>query len=161
MKTNALHLIALLGFLVSTYASKPPLIVQNGEAKAERSFVFSGLVRRDLAQGGSGKPVHRLFTGPSVIMDNENLKSLWKQWKLGKVPTVDFGKQVVIVNTWSGSRLNMMRNVDDKGNLQVFGAGGTKDLVPGFTYVIEAYTLSGIKAVNGQEWPKPKKHETK
>ena len=161
MKTHALLAFTLLGLLVSAHASKPPLILQNGEAKAERAFAYSGLVRRGLNHDGSSTPFHMVFGGPTVIMDDSRLKSLWKQWKLGKVPAVDFQTQVVIVNTWTGSRLDMMRNVDDKGNLMVFGAGGTKDLVPGFTYVIEAYTLTGIKAVNGQEWPKPKKKEMK
>ena len=132
--------------LWSNAAAGPPLILEEGKAKAERVHSFSGISK-------AGSPF--LTREKSVIMNQEDLEARWKAWKLGEPPKVDFTTQVVTVATWTGSRPRMLRWLDETGHLQVGCGGGTKDLVDGVTYVIEVYTLSGVNTVNGKPWPEP------
>jgi hypothetical protein len=91
---------------------------------------------------------------PAAITSAKGLEKLWKAWKIeGKVPEVDFDKQVVIVATTSGSKLKVSATLGDKGDLKVLGAG-TRDLVPGFRYVLATVSRDGVKTVNGKELPK-------
>src|SRR6185295_8472809 len=56
---------------------------------------------------------------PNVITSTKQLEKLWKDWKLGdKVPEVDFTKEIVVVATTSGSRLNLNCALDEKGDLK-------------------------------------------
>jgi hypothetical protein len=88
---------------------------------------------------------------PIYIAGQPALAKLWKAWNIeGKVPDVDFSKEIVIVAVSRGSRLNLSANIDDKGNLQVIGFG-TRDLRPGFRYVIGTVSREGVKKVNGKE----------
>jgi hypothetical protein len=88
------------------------------------------------------------------ITDGKALEKLWKAWKVeGKVPEVDFKKEIVIVITASGSKVNAIANLDDKGNLEVLGMG-TLDLAPGFRYVIATVSRDGVKTVNKKDLPK-------
>jgi hypothetical protein len=90
---------------------------------------------------------------PEVITTQKGLEKLWKAWKIGvKVPTVDFTKQLVIVGTAGGSRLNLSGRLDDKGNLDVIGIA-TSDFVPGFRYVLAVVGREGIKTVNKKALP--------
>ena len=90
---------------------------------------------------------------PAVIGDAKALERLWKAWKIeGKVPNVDFQKQLVILTTTSGSKLRLSATLDDKGNLAVLGLG-TRDLRPGVRYVIATVSREGIKTVNGKKLP--------
>ena len=91
---------------------------------------------------------------PTVIGDAKALEKLWKAWKIeGKVPGVDFKKQLVIITTTSGSKLRLSATLDDKGNLAVLGLG-TRDLRPGFRYVIATVSREGVKTVNGKKLPR-------
>jgi hypothetical protein len=91
---------------------------------------------------------------PNCITNAKDFAKLWKAWKIkGKAPKVNFQKELVIVTTGSGSKLNLSANLDDKGNLQVLGFG-TRDLVPGFRYVIASVPRKGIKTVNGKDLSK-------
>jgi hypothetical protein len=91
---------------------------------------------------------------PEVIVSAKALEKLWADWKIeGKVPEVDFTKEIVVVGTTSGSRLNLSARLDDKGDLTVGGLG-TSDLVPGFRYVIATVPREGVKTVNKKELPK-------
>jgi hypothetical protein len=91
---------------------------------------------------------------PECITSAKDLEKLWKDWKLpDKAPEVDFAKELVIVTTTRGSRLKLGLTVDDKGNLQVGGLA-TRDLRPGFRYVIATVSKEGVKTVNGKELPK-------
>jgi len=154
----------VLGLLSPSQASNKNLIIQKGDAKAERVQVFNGVAKLGYSQSiitqvDQDPPKENQVLAPGgSIMDQKELEALWKHWKLGKAPTVDFTRQVVIANTWSGSGLHMLRDIDKEGNFMVICAGGTKDLVDGFTYLIEVYTLTGIQKVNGREWPKPMKN---
>jgi hypothetical protein len=91
---------------------------------------------------------------PDVIASTEALDKLWKDWKLeGKPPKVDFSKEIVLVGTTVGSRLNLSAKLDDKGDLQVLGLA-TSDLGQGFRYVLASVPREGIKTVNKKELPK-------
>ncbi len=61
---------------------------------------------------------------PAVITDAKAFEKLWKAWKIeGKVPAVDFKKELVIITTTSGSKLRLSATLDDKGILAVLGLG--------------------------------------
>ena len=73
---------------------------------------------------------------PECIADGKALADLWKKWQIAdKQPEVDFKKEIVILATTRGSSLNLRPMLDEKGNLQVVGMA-TRDLRPGFRYVI-------------------------
>ncbi len=91
---------------------------------------------------------------PQVIVGPKTLEKVWKEWKVaGKVPEIDFTKEILVVSTTRGSRLSLQPVLDDKGNLVTFGLS-TRDLAPGFRYVIGAVSRDGIKTVNGKELPR-------
>lgn len=87
---------------------------------------------------------------PAVIVDAKALEKLWKAWQIEeKVPAVDFKKELIIITTTSGSKLRLSASIDDKGNLEVLGMA-TRDLRPGFRYVIATVSRKGVKTVNGK-----------
>ena len=87
---------------------------------------------------------------PGSITSIKELEKLWEAWKINDpMPTVDFAKELVVVSTTQGSRLRLALVLDD-GNL-VVGGVGTRDLRPGFRYVIGTVSLEGVKTVNGKE----------
>lgn len=91
---------------------------------------------------------------PACITSAKGLENLWKAWKIAdKVPEVDFTKEIVVVTTTRGSKLRLAAALDEKGNLTVGGLG-TRDLAPGFRYVIATVSKEGVKTVNGKELPK-------
>jgi hypothetical protein len=91
---------------------------------------------------------------PACITSAKGLGNLWKAWKIAdKVPEVDFTKEIVVVTTTRGSKLRLAAALDGKGNLTVGGLG-TRDLAPGFRYVIATVSKEGVKTVNGKEPPK-------
>jgi uncharacterized lipoprotein YbaY len=89
---------------------------------------------------------------PGSITSIKELEKLWEAWKINDpMPTVDFAKELVVVSTTQGSRLRLALVLDDgSGNLTVGGVG-TRDLRPGFRYVIGTVSLEGVKTVNGKE----------
>jgi hypothetical protein len=90
----------------------------------------------------------------SCITDAKAFEKLWKAWKIGdKVPEVDFTKEMVVVATTRGGRLGFAVRLDDKGDLQV-GGFATRDLRPGFRYVVGVIKREGVNTVNGKELPK-------
>jgi hypothetical protein len=88
------------------------------------------------------------------ITSVKELEKLWETWKISDpMPTVDFAKEIVVVSTTQGSRLRLALVLDDgSGNLMVGGVG-TRDLRPGFRYVIGTVSREGVKTVNGKELP--------
>jgi len=103
---------------------------------------------------GSNDDEKLVKDAPAAITTAKGLEKLWTAWKVeGKVPEVDFDKEIVAVTTTVGSRLNLVATLDDKGDLQVGGLG-TRDLRPGFRYVIATLPKEGVKTVNGKELPK-------
>jgi hypothetical protein len=88
------------------------------------------------------------------IADAKAFAKLWKAWKLGdKVPDVDFKKNLAVVATTVGSKLNVTTKLGDNGDLKVL-ALATRDLRPGFRYQIVLVPRDGVKTVNGKELPK-------
>jgi hypothetical protein len=92
---------------------------------------------------------------PDVITSAKGLAAVWKAWKVaGDVPKVDFDKNIVVAAYSVGSSLNIASvNLDDKGNLDVIGFG-TRDIRPGFRYVLGVVSKDGVKTVGGQALPK-------
>jgi hypothetical protein len=102
-----------------------------------------------------------LKDAPACITDKKGLEKLWKAWKIeDKMPDVDFTKEIVVITTSVGSKLSLMVKLDDKGNLDVGGLG-TRDLRPGFRYVIATVPREGVKTINGKDLPEEKKEEKK
>jgi hypothetical protein len=91
---------------------------------------------------------------PQVITSAKEFEKVWKAFKAeGKVPFVDFDKFMVVAVYSSGSKLNLAgAKLDDKGNLQVLGFG-TRDLRPGFRYVLGVVSNEGVLSVNGKKLP--------
>jgi putative lipoprotein len=91
---------------------------------------------------------------PLVIAGATAWQTLWKDWRLeGKTPDVDFTKQLVIAQTTRGSVLNVSAKLTDEGDLKVIGIA-TRDLRPGFRYVLWSVSREGVKTVDGQPLPK-------
>jgi hypothetical protein len=92
---------------------------------------------------------------PDVITSAKGLAAVWKAWKVaGDVPKVDFDKDIVVAVYSVGSQLNMAgASLDEKGNLDVLGFG-TRDIQPGFRYVLGVVSKEGVKTVSGKELPK-------
>jgi hypothetical protein len=90
---------------------------------------------------------------PNVIASAKALGDLWKSWNVaGKAPEVDFSKDLVVLAVTRGSRLRLIANLGDGGNLQVGGLA-TRDLRPGFRYVLAVVSREGVKTVNGKALP--------
>jgi hypothetical protein len=91
---------------------------------------------------------------PDVITSEKALAKLWKDWKIEhKLPKVDFTKEIVLVATTRGSKLNLSARLHDNGNLETLGFG-TSDFGEGFRYVIGTVPRAGVKTVNKKELPK-------
>ena len=89
-----------------------------------------------------------------VITNARDFAKLVKAWKVAdKVPDVNFDKEIVLVGTTEGSKLTLNAALDEKGDLKVLGLA-TRDLRPGFRYVIISVPKGGVKTVNGKELPK-------
>jgi hypothetical protein len=118
------------------------------EAHAQKTPVkltkqWKGSVEDDKLQKGA----------PEFITNAKALEKLWKSWKIeGKVPMVDFKKEIVVVGTGGGSKLNLSASQDENGDLTVLGAT-TLDFVPGFRYVIATVSREGVKSVNKKAVP--------
>lgn len=132
---------SLLGFVVLALISWHLPAAQDGKKLVKPSKEWSGSVDDEALQKQA----------PAVITSAMDLEKIWKSWKLAdKVPAVDFTKDILVVTTTRGSRLRLFVNLDDKGNLQVGGLS-TRDLRPGFRYVMGAVSREGVKTVNGKE----------
>jgi hypothetical protein len=85
-----------------------------------------------------------------VLTDAKSFAKLWTAWKIeGKVPDVDFAKNLVVVETTTGGRLRTSARLEANGNLKILGLA-TRDLRPGFRYEILVLPRSGVKTVNGK-----------
>jgi hypothetical protein len=89
-----------------------------------------------------------------VITNAKDWEKLVKAWKVAeKVPEVNFERELIVVATSVGSRLNLGASLDEKGDLKALGLG-TSDIRPGFRYVIISVPKEGVKTVNGKALPK-------
>jgi hypothetical protein len=87
-----------------------------------------------------------------VVVSEKGWEALAKAWNLKDPPKVDFTKEILVVATTVGSRLNLNPMVKD-GDLKTI-AISTRDLRPGFRYAIQSISKEGIKTVDGKELPK-------
>jgi hypothetical protein len=131
----------LIGVLTLATVAAPDVLAQ--KKKIEVKMKWSGSVENEKAMK------------PNAITNAKDLEAIWKEWKVaGDVPKVDFTKDIVVSTYSVGSRLNLAgANLDDKGDLQVLGFG-TRDIGPGFRYVLATVSKEGVKTVNGKELPK-------
>jgi hypothetical protein len=141
MPMRWLGCLAVVSCLALFAAPAPEARAQKKEVKLTRQW--KGSVKdEDLRKGA-----------PEVITSAKALKHLWGTWQVSdKLPEVDFKKEIVLVVTGGGSRLNALARLDDAGNLEVLGMG-TLDLVPGFRYVIATVPREGVKTVNKKPLP--------
>ena len=87
---------------------------------------------------------------PKFITNAKDLEKLWKAWDIKeKLPEIDFAKEILLVETTRGSRLNLKATLDEKGDLQSLGLA-TRDLRPGFRYVMITVNKAGIKTIAGK-----------
>ena len=87
---------------------------------------------------------------PKFITNSKDLEKLWKTWDIKeKLPEIDFSKELLLIETTRGSRLNLKATLDEKGNLQALGLA-TRDLRPGFRYVMITVSKTGVKSINGK-----------
>ncbi|MEW4529340.1 hypothetical protein [Maioricimonas sp. JC845] len=78
---------------------------------------------------------------------------LWNAWRFAdERPNVDFTKKLAIVSTSRAGKLTLSTELDDQGNLHVSGIE-TRDLRPGFRYVIRLVDREGVKTVRGKAVP--------
>src|SRR5438552_14545840 len=128
--------IRALGVLVSLAI----VAVLASDARAEKKAV-----KLEKEWKGSVEDEALAKDAPAVIVDARALEKLWKAWKIGgKVPAVDFKKELLIITTTSGSKLRMSATLDDRGDLDVLGMD-TRDLRPVPRYVIATVSREGIK----------------
>jgi hypothetical protein len=127
-------------------------------------FVFTALTpsealaqkkKLQIGQKWSGSVDDEKAIKPDCITTAKGLEAVWKAWKAaGDVPKVDFDKNIVVAVYSVGSKLNMAAAIlDEKGNLDVLGFG-TRDIRPGFRYVLGVVSKEGVKTVNKKELPK-------
>jgi hypothetical protein len=89
-----------------------------------------------------------------VVTTAKEFEKLVQAWKVAeKVPDVNFDKEIVLVATTSGSVLKLNPALNEKGDLKNLGFA-SRDLQPGFRYVIVSVPRDGVKTVNGKELPK-------
>jgi len=88
-----------------------------------------------------------------VIVSAKGWEKLAKAWGIKEPAKVDFDKEILVVATTVGSKLNLSTKLDDKGDLKVLGLA-TRDLRPGFRYAIKSVSKEGVKTVNGKALPK-------
>ena len=87
---------------------------------------------------------------PKFITNAKDLEKLWKAWDIKeKVAEIDFSKEILLVETTRGSRLNLKATLDEKGDVQSLGLA-TRDLRPGFRYVMITVNKAGIKTIAGK-----------
>jgi hypothetical protein len=103
---------------------------------------------------GSVEDEGLLKGAPECITTAAGFEKLWKRWKLpGKAPGVDFDRELVVITTTSGSKLSLIPQLDEKGNLETLGMA-TSDFRPGFRFVIGVVSKENVKTVNGKKLPK-------
>jgi len=101
---------------------------------------------------GSVDDENLLGEPPAVIGTQQELSDLWHNWKLaGEIPQIDFQEVLVVVQTTRGGRLNLqVRHTN--GALDLL-ALATRDLRPGFRYVIGVIPRAGLKTIGDKDLP--------
>ena len=88
-----------------------------------------------------------------VIVDAVKMNSLWQTWKQKEaLPAIDFSKQFVLLTVTSGSIIYPGYTISPDGDLCEMSEA-TKDLLPGFRFVIAVFDREGVTKINGQPLP--------
>jgi hypothetical protein len=121
------------------------------DTPVEASTQYSGRITNEQARSAPKTPYVK---GP------KEWAKLWKDWKLGKPPAVDWKKQIVLVETSSGSGVTLNATLDDKGDLKTRNLF-TADLRTDTGYWFFVVPKKGVKTINGKkpELEKPKAEE--
>lgn len=86
-----------------------------------------------------------------MIRDSKALKKLWTAWRPDeKLPEIDFGAQLVLVETAPGPNTVLTGDLilDVEGNL-TFAVGSTRMAGPGFGYLVLVIPKQDIISING------------
>lgn len=90
-----------------------------------------------------------------VITDAVDLARIWKDWKVtGEVPKINFAESCIVAETTSGSILSIQGRLSEDGDLRTLGMA-TRDLRPGFRYVLAHFSTKGVKTINGTKIKSP------
>jgi len=86
-----------------------------------------------------------------VIVSAKKFAEICKAWGVKK-HKVDFNEDLVVVGTTRGSRIGGKPMLKDGDLKAVFFS--TRDLRPGFRYIMVTHPREGVKTVNGMPLPK-------
>jgi len=138
----------LFGVLAVAFALSLP----TGEVRAEKKKLDVKVLYQ-----GSNDDEKLVAKAPptNIITTQKAFDELFTAWKLGEQkPIIDFKKDSVLVVHTVGSKINLNAMLDtDNGNL-IVGGLATRDLRPGFRYVVGVVPNDGVKMVNGKELPR-------
>jgi hypothetical protein len=113
--------------------------------------------------------LRKLAPKAGYILEQESWSALWKAWRGGKAPVVNFQTQFVVVGTargatdeagkpnrvWFGQGGPSM--VAYEGNLQLQTGFAAFDMdTPGFAYTLAVVQRGGITAIDGKALPQPR-----
>jgi hypothetical protein len=137
--TGRIMLVITLAFVCTALATGKPV-------RSEARHTIKGSV--------ADEKLKKAMPENGVITNTKDLEKLIKAWNIkAKASDVVFEKELVLIGTTSGSRLNLSATLDEKGDLKTIGFG-TADLGEGFRYVIIVVSRGGVKTVNGKPLPK-------
>ncbi len=89
---------------------------------------------------------------PSMaIVSDKALKDLYKAWKLGEPPAVDFTKEIVVVITSKGDDVFFLT---ERGGSVLVELNGPPKEKAGFAYHLMSRPKEGVKSVNNKPLPK-------
>jgi hypothetical protein len=88
---------------------------------------------------------------PEVITSAESFTAAWKRCgRTDAIPEIDWTKNLAVLATTRGSRINLRARIDAGGNLVTNGIA-TRDILPGFRYALALFPREGVTAVNGKK----------
>jgi len=99
-----------------------------------------------------GRVSHELARGvkDGYIAGPKAWAKLWKDWKMeGKLPAIDWKKEMVLVVTSEGSTVTLSAKLGDKGDVKTESVG-TDDLRADSVYVMIVVPSKGVKTINGK-----------
>jgi hypothetical protein len=146
MRNNLLIVIASAGLIAG--ASVPALADTSLTAKGVKVVDqwIVGQTNRKLAEA-PGNILEGYRERFGTIDNQEALDKLWKAWRTGDAPKVDFAKNLVLVLThWENAEVLFDITLDDNGALAI-AVESTQREVKGMTYVLAVVERAGMKAL--------------
>ena len=149
------HTLFLSGLVLLAVALLAPILAVHAADMGGRpaKIVAVATINGSVANEGL------MIEAPSLITDMPALRELWTRWAITEpLPEVNFAQQIVVISTTRGSILQQYLTLDAQGNLNV-NESTTKDLQPGFRYVIATVNRHGIISVQGTKLPSERRVE--